>query len=268
MTKNLPIRDPQPQELRDDEITSSKFSDSLALNGSLLVRSLFKKPTIDESLAYVMDHYSFIDSLDETEKSNRKYFMETFRGAALLKNVVSDTGKLIDSALVKSFLDSKTLIAIRDYFGEPVGVLGWSSRTRRVGSELPKFDLPFHQDSFVFKTNRALTIWIPLVDAGFDAAGLALYLEAITKDFEHTLEPSGGKYAEIEIAKTNLEFDEKLIWTPEVKAGDVIIFPPTTLHRTNRPESVCKTRYSCEFRIVPESLANTERYKGMYERLE
>ena len=268
MTIKTSICDLHPKTINSDEIISSKFSDSLALSGSLLVRSLFNKPTIDESLARVIDHYNFIDSLDENEKSNRKYFMETFRGAALLKNVVSDTGKLKDSALVKSFLDSKTLTAIRDYFSEPVGILGWASRTRRVGPKLPKFDLPFHQDSFVFKTNKALTVWIPLVDSGVDAAGLAVYLAAITKNFEHTLTPTDGRYAEVEMPKTNLEFDEKLIWTPEVKAGDVIIFPPTTLHRTNRPESVCKTRYSCEFRIVPESLANIEHYKGMYERLE
>lgn len=241
-------------EVESNELSSSLFADRIETFGSLLIRALFQKNLLHGTLQAVTEYFEIVDQSDNDEL----YFMEKFRGAAFLSKI--DQIQNNRPSVVDLLRGSPLVEIIKKYFNEEIGIVNRQSRIRRMKSDNIEHSLPAHQDIVVFDTRTAFTLWIPLVDTGEDTPGLSVFLENVDTAIEHSLEKSDGRYAEIELDEYYVESSKWL--KPVVRAGDAMIFPPTTVHRTFVPEKVTKDRYSCEFRLVPKSCFGMKRYLG------
>ena len=241
-------------EVESKDLTSSMFAHYIDSFGSILVRSLFNQRQIQRTLQAVIEHFQVAhESCDE-----ELYFMEKYRGAAFISRI--EKMEKISPSIVDLFSESPLPDILRDYFNDEVGIVNRQSRFRRMKADSSQHALPAHQDFVVFNSLAAFTVWIPLVDSGEHNPGLSVFSENVRAVIDHSLDKTCGRYAELELE--DYYRDPQKWLEPIVRSGDVIIFPPTTIHRTFLPKKVTKDRYSSELRIVPKSCFAMPRYKG------
>jgi len=118
-------------------------------------------------------------------------------------------------------------------------------------------ELPFHQDSRILNA-PLVNLWIPLSDCGRDIPGLEIVtrrIDGLIATLPH--DPTRNFYA-----GHGLEIDPDIIlaafadalWHPEFKAGDVLMFRGTTVHRTHVTPTMAGERMSIDLRMVAPDL--------------
>lgn len=112
--------------------------------------------------------------------------------------------------------------------------------------------LPFHQDSRIVGV-PLINMWIPLSDCGRAIPGLEVVARKLGV-METLPQGTGGNFyaghgLEID-AKTVLDAYEHDLWHPEFKAGDVLIFLGTTVHRSYVTAGMTGSRTSIDLRLV------------------
>ena len=129
------------------------------------------------------------------------------------------------------------------------------SVVRYQSAALKHQSYPFHQDGCYHsrdpKDHTGITTWIPLVDCGVDAPSLQLYPKAIDEILPM---PPGEK-------EPNLFCDEELVmdrygnklWSPEMRAGDLMVFNAFVVHRTYITPEMNVQRQSVDIRVFPKS---------------
>jgi ectoine hydroxylase-related dioxygenase (phytanoyl-CoA dioxygenase family) len=122
---------------------------------------------------------------------------------------------------------------------------------RRVGSVLKK--VAFHQDEyFGLVTHKALglptdnmplsvTIWMPLVDCGVDAPGLSV----VTGSREPIVMGQPREGWPLYIWR---RYGFNSVWSPQMNAGDLLVFTSRTIHGSYITKRMTKPRYSIEIR--------------------
>jgi ectoine hydroxylase-related dioxygenase (phytanoyl-CoA dioxygenase family) len=112
--------------------------------------------------------------------------------------------------------------------------------------------LPFHQDERVLD-RPLVNAWIPFVACGRDRPGLEVVrqpLDAVVPAARHDRSIYGRAGVEIPAPIVRAEYRGRL-WAPELNAGDVLVFPGTTIHRSHVTKDMAGTRTSVDLRFVP-----------------
>lgn len=112
--------------------------------------------------------------------------------------------------------------------------------------------LPFHQDSRIVGL-PLINMWIPLSDCGRTIPGLEVVARKLGVLETLPVGTSGNFYA-----GHGMEIDAKLVldtyaddlWHPEFKAGDVLIFLGTTVHRSYVTAAMTGSRTSIDLRLI------------------
>jgi hypothetical protein len=139
------------------------------------------------------------------------------------------------------------------HFGAPVAVIPGQRWLRRQFplADAPRWHAPhgWHQDGALgvdlarqTRPRRMLTAWIPLVDCGVSAPGLAWVAPALP-----SLRPPAALTPEA------IQADLAEPSAPAIAAGEAVIFVGGLLHRTHITASMAASRTSLELRVAPTS---------------
>jgi hypothetical protein len=124
-------------------------------------------------------------------------------------------------------------------------------RYHQVGQ--PHSLVPWHFDFNFFQHDRtALIAWVPFDPAGEDAPGLdfALPLRPVPTENIARLFAGGRQPTTLDSPDDVLGPANTNLFTQVVGPGDVVLFDPYVLHRTQRLEHPTSNRLAVEFRMV------------------
>lgn len=147
------------------------------------------------------------------------------------------------------------LVAIASaYLGKESVYFDWElTRARRVPPAGQRIH-GMHQDGVEVANLQMLTMWVALTNCGRDAPGLELVR---VPNLEHAKLMPGDHWTHGESDpkrdKVVDTFGEGVLWRPELKAGDSIIFTDRIYHRTYSHLGMSAARTSIDFRVVEDS---------------
>lgn len=137
---------------------------------------------------------------------------------------------------------------LRSLYGPQVQIMGSFSLPRIQEPELKERALPYHQDyEYIGPVEQAVNVWIPLTPAGGDYPGLEFWVGNPQKPLLVHGQPESERQQVLDQAPP------EAWWQPQLKAGDILIFSPYTIHRSHLTEQMTQTRISYELRLCPES---------------
>jgi hypothetical protein len=153
-------------------------------------------------------------------------------------------------------------------FGEPV--VGHDLVYLRVAAPGQALDVHYDCPFFTRKTNRILSIWIPLGDVPV-ADGPLLVIEG-SHQFEDLIQEMSAIDQEIPSAQ-KMSYDQSAIsfamqrktriLTTDFGVGDVIIFSMLMAHGSlDNRSAIGRARLSCDLRYQPETAPKDERFFG------
>lgn len=156
---------------------------------------------------------------------------------------------LILKAIQKSILPE----VYKQFFGGKALASYEYCTVRYQAPDIRHLTYPFHQDgnyqSRAAEDRTGLTTWIPFVDCGTGAPGL----QVVANKFDRILPAPKGTREPILATDTDLvlkEYSHRL-WSPQFRAGDVMVFDGFTVHRTYITTEMTEERQSCDFRVFP-----------------
>lgn len=142
---------------------------------------------------------------------------------------------------------------LREILAAAVGPFLWHfpPMIRRQTPQAARAFLPFHQDwAYTPHYRRFFTCWTTLTPCGRDAPGLEVFCSPVREDMEHREEGLWERGVSDERLRA---LGGRETCAPVLEPGDVVVFGEHTLHRTAAGPAMTRTRYSIDFRAVPES---------------
>ena len=246
------------------ELTVETLRSGLCNHGSLIVRGLLGRHLID---ALTADIENALAAYDDREcgavQPELGHWYEPYRRDTVSNRqpkrargsimTVESPPALFDVLEVFGKVGIDRLV--RDYFGEPPGLLGRKATLRRVA---PGKMAGWHQDgAFLGRGIRSLNIWIALTDCGVDAPGL----EVVGRRVDVLVPPGAGAHAAWGITAADAAaFGGDDIEKPLFAAGDAMLFDHFLVHRTAFDAWMTRDRYAIETWLFAPST-----YGAMFE---
>lgn len=196
-----------------------------------------------------------IDAIQKPPHVGRKASSKSLSFVLAPKNGLGDLTKV----LLETFRTSSMAAAARQIFGQDYVLLLDNCSVRWHQSEAPGSALKMHFDGMFLGAEPAVNIWLTLDDVGEQVPGLtfignktfeaALWAKYCARQSEigwKTIDPSNLDQL---LSPGAMETLRKQTLTPEVQAGDALVFDTATLHATQAMEGWRGERVSVEFRL-------------------
>jgi hypothetical protein len=151
----------------------------------------------------------------------------------LVDPVLESVSKTVFLALAKAFLDADEVVV-------PVNHMLFRRRDDAVDAiyEARGAKHIFHQDHGLIPESFPLNTWVALSEVGEDCHGLSFVLPC----------PSGPVRTQQDELQSYLEANSGRIWSPKMRAGDLLVFHQLTIHGSWINRGKPNARYSAEFR--------------------
>ena len=167
-----------------------------------------------------------------------------------------------ENALIEAFarqLATPDLLAIfESMLGEDVFLTGWNLAIRYRRKDHAEYNLPFHQDSSLWKQPEIfengdplmLILWTPFVAVDSSVPGLEIVAKPVDETLPLSVSPE-TQFGHLEVGESSVlaKYYEQ-IWYPHLSPGDVAIFRDKTLHRSFPSPSSEQPRTSIDLRIL------------------
>lgn len=153
---------------------------------------------------------------------------------------------------------------LKRHFGAEVmlSATGTNSSVRTVSAQLSGL-IPFHQDIAPVGVRKSLTFWFAIEpdSIGVEAPGLRFIASTTNRRrrrIDHRKHTDRDAY---EIKSEALREDE-FFWTPEFRAGDIVIFDPLVPHASFGTPDMSQPRTSVDIRVMPFTVEGAALYRS------
>ncbi|MEZ0370019.1 MAG: phytanoyl-CoA dioxygenase family protein [Candidatus Sericytochromatia bacterium] len=214
---------------------------TLRTRGVVLLRALVPVAQIDEWLPAFEAGYAEYDAHFQAGLLDEQNVTGLYKWGHVLPSYIERF-----SDWLRATVDLPRLKALlHSYLGDEAFLLMNNCAPRRQGPVHPEHAIFFHQDQeFMGAMHKAVNIWVPMTPAGGDWPGLELWLDS----------PQAPLLSILMTPQQRSAFYERIpkekIWRPVLSPGDVLIFPPYTVHRTWLEPAMAQTRISSEIRLI------------------